>query len=185
MKKTICSFMCLVMAVLICGCAGKIPAGSSAAEAGSAETVTADTVWAAGEHSEPTGDVTMKQEAVDKEDSRMKMRIGETPVEVQWEENESAEALQALAKDEPLVIEMSMYGGFEQVGAIGTSIPRNDKQTTTSAGDIVLYSGNQIVVFYGSNSWAYTRLGKITDKSAAELKELLGSEDVTITISVE
>ena len=78
-----------------------------------------------------------------------------------------------------------MYGGFEQVGAIGQSLPRKDSQTTTEAGDIVLYSGDQIVVFYGSNSWAYTRLGHIRDKSAQEMAELLGNGDVTITISTE
>ena len=77
---------------------------------------------------------------------------------------------------------MSMYGGFEQVGAIGQNLPRDDSQTTTKAGDIVLYSGNQIVVFYGSNSWAYTRLGHITDKSAQQMADLLGRGDVTITI---
>ena len=77
---------------------------------------------------------------------------------------------------------MSMYGGFEQVGSIGSKLPRNDKQTTTAAGDIVLYSGNQMVIFYGSNSWAYTRLGHITDKDAEEMAELLGSGNVTITI---
>ena len=77
---------------------------------------------------------------------------------------------------------MSMYGGFEQVGAIGTSLPRNDVQTVTSSGDIVLYSGNQIVVFYGSNSWAYTRLGRITDKTPQEMAELLGNGDTTVTI---
>ena len=78
---------------------------------------------------------------------------------------------------------MSMYGGFEQVGALVTDLPRNDVQTTTSAGDIVLYSGNQIVMFYGSNSWAYTRLGKVTDTSSDEMAELLGNGDVEITLS--
>ena len=78
---------------------------------------------------------------------------------------------------------MSMYGGFEQVGSLGTSLPRDDKQITTNAGDIVLYSGNQIVVFYGSNSWAYTRLGRITDKTASEMADLLGNGNVRITIS--
>ena len=77
---------------------------------------------------------------------------------------------------------MSMYGGFEQVGSLGASLPRNDVQTTTSAGDIVLYSGNQMVIFYGSNAWAYTRLGRITDKSAREMAELLGNGNVTVTI---
>ena len=78
-----------------------------------------------------------------------------------------------------------MYGGFEQVGSIGTSLPRNDSQITTRAGDIVLYSGNQLVVFYRSNSWAYTRLGHITDQDATSMAELLGNGDVTITVSNE
>lgn len=112
----------------------------------------------------------------------LQMTIGETPVEVKWEDNESVEALKQLCREEPLTIQMSMYGGFEQVGSIGQSLPRNDSQTTTQAGDIVLYSGDQIVVFYGSNSWAYTRLGHITDKTDQELAELLGNGDVTITI---
>ena len=111
------------------------------------------------------------------------MRIGDTTVTVDWEGNESVAALRELVKDKPLTVQMSMYGGFEQVGSLGTSLPRNDSQTTTAAGDIVLYSGNQIVVFYGSNSWAYTRLGHVTDKTAVEMAELLGNGNVTITIS--
>ena len=92
-------------------------------------------------------------------------------------------ALKELCKDAPLTIQMSMYGGFEQVGSIGTRLPSNDTQTTTSAGDIVLYSSNQIVVFYGSNSWAYTKLGHITDQDAAGMASLLSNGNVTITIS--
>ena len=97
---------------------------------------------------------------------------------VEWEENESVEALKELC---PLTVKMSMYGGFEQVGALGESLPRNDEQITTGYGDIVLYSGNQIVVFYGSNTWAYTRLGHI-DMTQEELTELLGNGDVEITL---
>ena len=78
---------------------------------------------------------------------------------------------------------MSMYGGFEQVGSIGTTLPRNDVQTTTQSGDIMLYSGNQLVVFYGSNDWAYTRLGHITDKSQDELTALLSNGDITVSLS--
>ena len=115
----------------------------------------------------------------------MKMMIDNTPVSVIWEDNEAVAALREMVKSEPLSISMSMYGGFEQVGPIGRSLPRNDSQTTTQSGDIVLYSGNQIVVFYGSNSWAYTWLGHVTDKSAQEMKDLLGNGDVTITISME
>lgn len=115
----------------------------------------------------------------------LRMMIGNTAVAVEWETNESVEALKALCKNEPLVIQMSMYGGFEQVGSIGTTLPSNDAQTTTSAGDIVLYSSSQIVVFYGSNSWAYTRLGHITDQDASGMADLLSNGNVTVTISME
>ena len=113
------------------------------------------------------------------------MKIGDKNVAVDWEENESVAALRDLVSEKPLTIQMSMYGGFEQVGAVGESLPINDVQITASAGDIVLYSGNQIVVFYGSNSWAYTRLGHITDQSAEEMAQLLGNGDVCITLSTE
>ena len=115
----------------------------------------------------------------------LRMMIGETAVAVDWENNESVEALKNLCAETPLVIQMSMYGGFEQVGPVGTRLPSSDVQTRTSAGDIVLYSSSQIVVFYGSNSWAYTRLGHITDRDPAGMAALLGSGDVKITISME
>ena len=118
-------------------------------------------------------------------ETMLQMTIGETPVEVEWEDNESVEALRELCENGPLTIQMSMYGGFEQVGSIGQRLPRNDSQTTTESGDIVLYSGDQIVVFYGSNSWAYTRLGHVTDKSDEEMAQLLGNGDVTITVEMK
>ena len=114
----------------------------------------------------------------------MKLWIGETAVSVAWEDNDAVRALRKLVAEQPLTIEMSMYGGFEQVGSIGTDLPRNDTQTTTQAGDIVLYAGDQMVVFYGSNSWAYTRLGRVTDKTAGEMAELLSGGDVTITVAM-
>ena len=117
------------------------------------------------------------------ETTALQMTIGNTSVSVDWEDNESVQSLKELCRNQPLTIYMSMYGGFEQVGSIGTALPQNDMQTTTSAGDIVLYSGNQMVVFYGSNSWAYTRLGHITDKTQAELTELLSNGNVTVTLT--
>ena len=108
----------------------------------------------------------------------MILKIDGDEYPVEWENNESVEALKELC---PLSLKMSMYGGFEQVGSIGSSLPRNDEQTTTDYGDIVLYSGDQLVVFYGSNSWAYTRLGHIlADKEIME--EALGNGDVTIEL---
>lgn len=121
---------------------------------------------------EPSDEETQKAE------NTMRLLIGKTEVPVTWENNASVEALKELR---PITIQMSMYGGFEQVGSIGQSIVRNDVQTETSYGDIVLYSGNQIVIFYGSNSWAYTKLGHV-DLSQQEMREMLGGGDVAITL---
>ena len=123
-------------------------------------------------------------ESKEEEEPMMQMKINDTPVTVAWENNESVSALKELAAD-GLTIQMSMYGGFEQVGSIGQRLPSSDVQTSTSSGDIVLYSSNQLVVFYGSNSWAYTRLGHITDKTPEEMRTLLSNGDVTITLSVQ
>ena len=109
--------------------------------------------------------VSAENMTVQEGDNDMQMMIGETPVTVAWEDNASVEALRALAAEQ--------------------SLPRDDQQTTTASGDIVLYSGNQMVVFYGSNSWAYTRLGHITDQTPEQMKALLGSGDVTITLSIK
>ena len=76
-----------------------------------------------------------------------------------------------------------MYGAFEQVGSLGMSLPRNDTRITTAPGDVILYSGNQMVVFYGTNTWAYTRLGHITDKTPEEMTQLLSNGNVTITLT--
>ena len=134
---------------------------------------------------EPADDVN-KEKDTEKEhtEKMLTLTINGTPVKAEWENSESVRALSELAGKQPLSIQMSQYGGFEQVGPLGSSLPRNDKQTTTSAGDIVLYSGSNIVIFYGSNSWSYTRLGKITGLSVSELEGLLGNGDVSLTISL-
>ena len=129
------------------------------------------------QESEPEAQMT------DEEKTDMKLKIGDAEVPVTWEENESVDALAALAAEGPLTIQLSMYGGFEQVGPIGQSIISDDQQTTTQAGDVVLYSGDQIVVFYGSNSWAYTRLGHV-DLSQKEMEDLLGNGDVMLTLQM-
>jgi len=99
-------------------------------------------------------------------------------------DNSSATAFYELLKKGPLTVKMSDYGSFEKVGSLGTSLPRNDSKITTSAGDIILYQGNQITIYYDTNSWNFTRLGKVDGKSQTELKEILGKGDVTAVFSV-
>lgn len=101
------------------------------------------------------------QKAVVLDDALLSLTINETSVEVEWEDNISVKALRELAAQNTISIQMSPYGGFEQVGSLGVNIPSDDRQITTEAGDIVLYNSSNIVLFYGANSWSYTRLGKI------------------------
>ena len=175
--KPILSLIIIIIAVLCIGCGS-----AQGTEAAVPEPQQSPAMTPAAEA--PAAEQPQENKTESEETETMQMKIGETEVEVAWEDNESVAALKELARD-GLAIQMSMYGGFEQVGSIGKSLPREDRQTTTQAGDIVLYSGNQLVVFYGSNSWAYTRLGKIADKSASELSELLGGGDVTITLTLK
>ncbi len=118
------------------------------------------------------------------EDMELLFKINEGEIKtIDWYENESVRALKQYAK-EKIEINMRKYGGFEQVGSLGRTLPSEDERITTSAGDIVLYSSNQLVIFYGSNTWEYTKLGHI-NLSEEELKTLLGEEDVTITIELK
>ena len=113
----------------------------------------------------------------------MNVQVGDVVFSATLEENEAVSALVEMMRESPVVIQMSDYSGFEKVGPLGTSLPVNNSQTTTQAGDIVLYNGNQIVIFYGSNSWSYTRLGHIDDLTGWE--DALGSGDVTVIFSLE
>ena len=121
---------------------------------------------------------------VKEENTEMKMnvQIGTNAFTATLEDNAAVDALVEWMESGPLVIQMRDYAGFEKVGPLGTSLPTSNSQTTTQAGDIVLYQGNQIVIFYGSNSWSYTRLGRIDDLTG--WTEALGDGDVTVIFSV-
>ena len=99
-------------------------------------------------------------------------------------DNSSATAFYELLEKAPVTIEMHDYGSFEKVGSLGTSLPRNDTQITTEAGDIILYQGNQITIYYDRNSWNFTRLGKVDGVTQAELKKILGKGDVTAVFEI-
>ena len=171
-KNIIISTICVAMMLSISACSND---GKASNEDQNMKSITSQS---------ENVDVESSENKMEVRETPMTMTIGDTKVNVDWEANSSVDALKELVSSGPLSIDMSMYGGFEQVGSIGQSLPREDKQTTTASGDIVLYSGNQMVVFYGSNSWAYTRLGHISDKTDAEIEALLSKGDVTITLSI-
>lgn len=117
--------------------------------------------------------------------TKIKITVDNKPaVTATLEDNSSSAALIELLKKEPLTIAMQDYGSMEKVGNIGTSLPRNDEQITTEPGDIILYQGSALVIYYEPNSWNFTRLGKIDNLSQSELKTLLGKGDVTVKIEL-
>ena len=131
----------------------------------------------------PQDDKTITEEKDETANLELTLKIHDIEVDVIWTDNDSVKALKNLAKD-GLTINMSKYGGFEQVGSIGSTLPSSDTRITTNPGDIVLYSSNQIVLFYDSNTWSYTKLGHI-NLSKSELTDLLGDEDVVITLNLK
>jgi hypothetical protein len=98
--------------------------------------------------------------------------------------NSSTAALLALLKEGLVTIQMHDYGNFEKVGGLGKTLPTNDKRITTEPGDLILYQGNALVIYYAPNTWTFTRLGKIDDVTPEELKTALGEGDVTVTLSI-
>ena len=115
------------------------------------------------------------------EDTEMKLYFDDTEIPIRWENCTAVRELKEEARNGDIVVSMSMYGGWEQVGSLGRSYTRTDRQMTAVSGDVVLYSGNQIVVFYGSNSWSYTKLGSM-DLTQKKLEDLLSHGDITLTI---
>ena len=112
----------------------------------------------------------------------LNVQIGEYTFIADLENNKAVEELIDMLKEGPIRLKLNDYGGFEKVGPLGKTLTRNDRQMTTYPGDIVLYQGNQIVMFYGSNSWNYTKIGHVSD--LADWNEALGDGDIEVIISL-
>lgn len=119
------------------------------------------------------------------EDNRMKLQIGEFVFTATLVENSTTDALKEMLAEGSITINMRDYASMEKVGSLGTSLPRNDEQITTEPGDLILYQGNAFVIYYAPNYWNFTRIGKIDNVMQEELKDALGSGDVTVTLSLE
>lgn len=127
-----------------------------------------------------SADVSMPQS-----EGELTITVNDTVLTASLADNSSVQALRELLAEGPLTIDMRDYGSMEKVGPLGTDLPRNDEQITTEAGDLILYQGNSFVMYYAPNSWNFTRLGKINDVTADELREVLGDGSVTVTLSID
>lgn len=117
------------------------------------------------------------------EEAMLKITVGDYELLATFEDNSSAEEFKQLLAQGPVTVEMDDYGGFEKVGSLGTTLTRNDRQITTEPGDVILYQGNQLTIYYGTNTWSFTRLARIDDPT--DLREKLGDGTVSVTFSLE
>ena len=138
---------------------------------------------ACGNTSQPSeSNIDDSAEEVEDMDMKMNVKVEDKSFTATLEDNAATRELIEMMRKGPVSIDMNDYSSFEKVGPLGKSLTTEDQQTTTSAGDIVLYSGNQIVMFYGSNSWSYTRIGRIDDLSGWE--DALGRGSITAVFSL-
>lgn len=115
--------------------------------------------------------------------SKITLTVGNNSMTATLVDNEATQSLLDMLTKGPVTINMDDYGGFEKVGALPQSLPTSNTQITTQPGDIMLYQGHNMVIFYGTNSWSYTRLGKIDGATADNVRQFLGSGSIILTLS--
>ena len=121
----------------------------------------------------------------DSMDDLVKVKINDEIFDVKLENNSTTQELVKELKKGNVTVTATEYGGFEKVGELGFSLPANDENVEANPGDIVLYQGDKVSLFYGTHSWSYTKLGKIDNVDSNKLKEVLGSGDVTLEFSLK
>ncbi len=127
------------------------------------------------------------QESTKQEVTEMKMRIqvGDTAFTATLAENSTVDALKELMADGPLTLDMSDYANMEKGADLGVTLPQNNEQMNTQAGDIILYQGRTFVIYYDTNSWSLTPIGKIDNVNVESLRAALGAGDVTVVLSLD
>lgn len=184
-RTRISALLLALMLLLLTGCSSTGPAETGAlTESGSAEETTLPTVTEPASKNEASEPYSTKSSLPEGTDRMFYAHVNGKVLKILAAENSSADAFLDLLKSGDVPVEMHDYGSFEKVGPLGTTLPRNDEQITTEPGDVILYQGDQITIYYDVNNWSFTRLGKVQDLSQAELKDILGSGNVTFTFSL-
>ena len=184
-RTRISALLLALMLLLLTGCNSTGPAEAGTSEAsGSTEETSLPTVTEPAYENEASGPYSSKSSLPEGTDRMFYAHVNGKVLKILAAENSSADAFLDLLKRGDVPVEMHDYGSFEKVGPLGTTLPRNDEQITTEPGDVILYHGDQITIYYDVNNWSFTRLGKVQDLSQAELKDILGSGNVTVTFSL-
>ena len=168
----------ICISIAIAGCSSQMEVQPRPTDRASASTVEASSEESAASSSEGASETPSFN-------NRILVSINGHDLHAELMDNASAVALaELLASAGPLTISMHDYGNMEKVGPIGCSLPTTDAQITAEPGDIILYQGNQLTIYYDTNSWNFTRIGKIQGVDEAELRNILGPEDVAVTFAL-
>lgn len=180
MKKATVFFGSLLFLLSVTACGNTISDGQ-------AEYLAKTKTEPAAEPEAETESEPVLQTGSEQEETEMMLNIqvGEHMLTATLVQNSSAEALAEMLSEGPVTIEMNDYANMEKVGTLPESLPVNDERISTDAGDLILYQGNSFVIYYDTNSWSLTRLGKVNGVTRQELKDILGEGDVTVVLSMD
>lgn len=169
MKKCTFIILLLMQLLIITACSGIVTSHKEVVESKDPENISID------------------EENTQKEESavKMKLEIGKEIFTVVLAENSSVDALKKLLEDGPLTLTMTDYAGMEKCVDLGIELPQNNVQMNTQAGDIILYQGRTLAIYYGTNSWSLTPIGKIENVNKDKLYQALGPENVTVKMYIE
>lgn len=183
----------IAAALMMTGCSGSQDGSSSAVASSSGSSAQATTALlsdrsqaasSAATESSKMEEVSDQSENERAATSTVVMKTNRGTLAITLADTEAVSALVAALQNGPISVDLHSYGGFEKVGALPQALPTSDEEITTGPGDVMLYQGSQITVFYGSNTWAYTPLGHIEDATAESLLDVLGDGDVTVELSL-
>ena len=164
--------------------------GDISTPGGDTEIPDGDTTTPDGDTETPGGDTVIPEQPEENQDDEktvilMYIYINENKLEAELAKNAATQALVEILEERDIIYTARDYGGFEKVGDTGIDFPTQNERITTTVGDIMLYNGNQIVIFYGQNTWSYTRLGRIEGYTANSLRQLLGSGNKEVRLRLE
>ena len=121
----------------------------------------------------------------EKSESELLISVNGHELTASFADSTAAAELAEKLKAEPVTVSLNEYGGFEKVGRLPWALTKTDEKIDTEPCDIMLYQGDQMTIFYNSNSWSYTKLGHIGNITQEELKDIFGDGDVSVTLSLK
>lgn len=170
MKHLILNAVMSLIVLCLCGCTMNTQSKNDDERVNQGVSVNTDAA-----EKEEGGNQTMQR-------NQLQVKIGDNAIIIQLEENATTKAIKEWLGKEEKIVSASNYGGFEKILSLGKSFPTNDQYTVTEYGDVMLYNGNQIVIFYESNSWSYTRVGRVVGEQ--NLASILSGNENEMKISL-